>query len=334
MVKRNNWFDKILMFSFIGGMALVLSFIAFMIAMALAFPLFNIPLDQMGKLDQLIIDTTNPGLIKYVQSIQFVTLFILPSLIIATVYRGGEPDSTWLLQLFSRDKSQVDEQKAPLERGVFGRLQIKRPPSWKSAALVILIIIVGGPLINFTAELNAKLQLPAFLQETQARFVEMENQAMEIYKALLTGESVSLLLLNLLVMAILPALGEEMLFRGILQRFLVKMTTNAHVGIVITALLFSFFHMQFLTFLPRVLLGLFLGYSFYWSRSLWIPVIAHFANNAIIVIYTYFAGAGSTSELENIGTTGMMGWLTVISLVLVAFLVWLLYREEKSRPDN
>ena len=96
-------------------------------------------------------------------------------------------------------------------------------------------------------------------------------------------------------MAILPAIGEELLFRGVFQRLLTEWTRNIHWGIILAALLFSFFHFEFYGFLPRFLLGVFFGYLFVWTSSIWVPILAHFTNNFIIVVYSFYQATGNRS---------------------------------------
>ena len=100
-------------------------------------------------------------------------------------------------------------------------------------------------------------------------------------------DSIIDLVFNLLVIAIIPAIGEELFFRGYLQQKLIKWNRSPHIGIIITAILFSIIHFQFSGLIPRFILGVLLGYIFYWSSSLWIPIIAHFVNNAQVLIIAY-----------------------------------------------
>src|SRR5690606_2422366 len=114
-----------------------------------------------------------------------------------------------------------------------------------------------------------------------------ELQMEKITEKILQVTSFSGLLLNLLVIAIIPAIGEELLFRGCLQPVFHRWTKNIHIAIWITAIIFSAIHVQFYGFIPRMLMGAVFGYMLYWGRSIWLPIIAHFINNATAVIYTF-----------------------------------------------
>jgi len=92
----------------------------------------------------------------------------------------------------------------------------------------------------------------------------------------------------MLIVAVVPAVGEELLFRGVLQKIMIAWTKNPHFGVWITAFLFSALHLQFFGFFPRMLLGALFGYLFLWSKSLWLPILGHFINNGTVVLASYF----------------------------------------------
>ncbi|MDP4687503.1 MAG: CPBP family intramembrane metalloprotease [Salibacteraceae bacterium] len=109
------------------------------------------------------------------------------------------------------------------------------------------------------------------------------------------------LIINLLVIAVFPAISEELFFRGFLQNTLLKMGRNHHVAIWVTAFIFSAIHMQFLGFFPRLILGAVLGYSAMYSRSLIVPIIGHFVNNGLAVVLTYYIGMEMMDTPESLG---------------------------------
>ena len=159
-----------------------------------------------------------------------------------------------------------------------------------------------------------------------------EENATRITEALLNMNSPGDLFYNLLIIAVLPALGEEFLFRGILQKLFKEMTQNVHVAIIITAVIFSAIHMQFYGFLPRMMLGILFGYLLHWTGNLWVPVIAHFINNAAAVVFAYFAGKQELPfNQDTIGTMeGEWMWVLVASLILSVAM----YRIWKSRLES
>ncbi|GEM_PF-83816 len=160
-------------------------------------------------------------------------------------------------------------------------LKVHRPPHVVLAGWGVLFILVSFPLAQALYWINHQMPLPEWM-------VHMEDATNEMIKALLVMETPHELLVNLLIIALVPAIGEEFIFRGLLQQTFEKMWGQGIAAIWITALLFSAFHMQFEGFLPRFALGAVLGYLFYWTRNLWIPILAHFANNAVQVLAAYY----------------------------------------------
>jgi len=152
-----------------------------------------------------------------------------------------------------------------------------------------------------------------------------ETQAMQITEAFLKVEHWSALLLNIFIIGVIPAVGEELLFRGVIQKELFSRSGKIHFSIWITALLFSAMHLQFLGFIPRFLIGGMLGYMFYWSGSIWLPILAHFVNNAGAVILSYFISQRSLSqEVEHLGTEQDQFSMLVIALLGIGMLLYLL----------
>ena len=150
-----------------------------------------------------------------------------------------------------------------------------------------------------------------------------DNNAEKITKYFLKMNTLGDLFFNVLVIAIIPAIGEELFFRGYLQEKMTQWLGKPDVAIIITAILFSAIHMQFQGFLPRFALGLILGYLFYWSGSLWLPIIAHLLNNAMAVTFSYPALSDYAYLTENTAT-----WQQAFfSFMAVGLLVFLLQKN-------
>jgi len=139
-------------------------------------------------------------------------------------------------------------------------------------------------------------------------------------------------LLNMLMVAVIPAVGEELLFRGVIQKLLQKLVNNAHLAIIITAILFSAMHFQFYGFLPRWIMGIILGYLFYWSGNIWYPIIAHFLNNGFQVLMVYLGNMPleevATPELPPLDMAYTAG--AVVSLICIG-LVFKVYKNHFLR---
>jgi membrane protease YdiL (CAAX protease family) len=204
-------------------------------------------------------------------------------------------------------------------------------PSVLSLSLVVLSMIAWIPAINYTAGLNARLSLPESMNAVENKIEALRNEYNNLADLFLNTRSVTQFITNIIVMAILPAIGEELLFRGVFQRLLTEWTRSIHWGVIIAALLFSFFHFEFYGFLPRFLLGVFFGYLFAWTSSIWVPILAHFTNNFIIVGYSFFHPPSTgPSPLEELGTHADMSlWISVAGGILLTVLLF--YHEKSHR---
>ncbi len=206
-----------------------------------------------------------------------------------------------------------------------GYLKMAKKPSAVALLIVTLAVYAILPFINYMQDINQHLHISTAIDFW---IRSKEAQAQKLTEAFLKTESVGGLSVNLLVMALMPALGEELIFRGILQPLFVKMTRNVHLGIVITAFVFSAIHMQFLGFLPRFVLGIMLGYAFVISGSLWTAIWLHFLNNAssIIVYYLHFNGTIKVS-MDHFGDTQNMVYVIGSLLVTIWFFI-MMYNKE------
>ncbi|MCB0820216.1 MAG: CPBP family intramembrane metalloprotease [Bacteroidetes bacterium] len=166
---------------------------------------------------------------------------------------------------------------------------------FKALLISVVVILVQAPLINFTALLNETLNVSFISESLQQWMVQTEADAKVLTEAFLKMDSLSDLLFALLVMAAIPAIGEELLFRAAILPLLLQAGAGKHLAVWLTAFLFSFIHFQFFGFLPRFLLGALLGYLFIEGGSVIYPIMAHFANNALAVISSWPAFAGMDS---------------------------------------
>ncbi|MDX1910989.1 MAG: CPBP family intramembrane glutamic endopeptidase [Saprospiraceae bacterium] len=198
-------------------------------------------------------------------------------------------------------------------------LKIRQTPDPVSILLGILLMTAAIPLILFTLQLNQQLPLPEI-------FTEAEAQAEIALKGLLQMDNSAELMANLLLIAILPALGEELVFRGVLQQQLMRVVASPLMAIFIASAVFSAVHFQFEGFFPRMLMGFLLGWLFWRSGNFWVPVICHFFNNGIQVVGQYlYHQKVSTIDLEQ---DIKVPWeFAAVS----AFMVWAIMRLIRSR---
>ena len=149
--------------------------------------------------------------------------------------------------------------------------------------IVLTFMAVNSVIIEWNMNVDLGQLSPAFEEWASAK----EEQLKELTEYLTRFENIGGLLVGLLVIAVLPAIGEELVFRGLGQRMFHGLTNNHHAGIWLAAFLFSFIHLQFYGFFPRFLLGALFGYIYYWSGNLWYPIMAHFVNNGFTLIMLY-----------------------------------------------
>lgn len=158
------------------------------------------------------------------------------------------------------------------------------------AALSVVLVVCMQPAISFIANWSLGWEFPASMAETEEQLRKLHDTAVNTQFAFLKNQTALDFVFNLFMMALLPAFAEELFFRRVGLRLLYDTTGNVHVSIAISAFLFALVHGQFFYLIPLFLFGMVLGYLAYWSRSLWLPVVAHFVNNAFTLALTYFAG--------------------------------------------
>jgi len=196
-----------------------------------------------------------------------------------------------------------------------------------------LLIFVSQPFIGFTNDLNARLTLPGAFSGLETWMRNTEDQAQSITEAFLATTSWSGFLFNTLLIALLPAIAEEILFRGALARLFMEWTGSIHWAAILSAIIFSAIHLQFYGFLPRFLLGLSFAYLFFSTGSLWIPILAHFINNFMAVLAEFLFRKGLTSfRAEDIGFPDnyiVTGLSLIISLGLLLYII-----RKKADPST
>ncbi len=270
----------------------------FLAGMFLAGPLFGVGIRDVMALMTDFEDENTLRLLKYFQVVQSFGLFIFPPLLAGYFF----------------------------ERSSWRYLRLNRSSRLPVYLLTFALMFVSLPFINWMIDLNQSLSLPGFLAGMEAWMKAAEEQAEKLTAAFLEMPTLGSFLFNLFMIALLPAIGEELLFRGLVQRLLREWLGNVHVAIFIAAFLFSALHMQFYGFLPRMMLGVMFGYLFYWSGSLWVPVFAHFINNGSAVVAAWLWQSGMIkSNYEDFGATDN-AFLIIVSVLVTAGLLFFIHR--------
>ncbi len=197
----------------------------------------------------------------------------------------------------------------------FGYLGLTVRPDRQALLLVTVLFLAAIPFINWMMMVNADLHLPASMSAVEEWMKVSEEQATRLTELLLGGTSWMDLLANLFVVALIPAVGEELFFRGLVQRQFQELAGNRIAAVVLTAFVFSALHMQFFGFLPRFALGIVLGLLYSWSGSIWLPVLAHFVNNATSVLLAWISARVTLGwNPDTIGTEEGQLWLLAASV--------------------
>jgi len=277
--------------------------LTFFVGILLAMPLYgtdvlNILVDA-GNLSS----ESDIGLMKYFQIVNQLGIFFVPVLVFALL----------------------------VSKNIFGYLCLNRSPAIYSVLLTFLLIFSILPFIHLLVEFNEGMQLPEFFGWLEEWMKTSEENAMKLTEAFLSTTSFSGLLVNVFMIGLLAAIGEELLFRSVLIRIFEAWFKNVHVAVIVSSLLFSAFHLQFYGFLPRFFLGLVFGYLFVWSGSLWLPILAHFVNNSSAVIVYYLVNTGVIqTNAEDFGATENLLLLISSVVISIALLVFIFFAEKKK----
>ncbi|MBC6995984.1 CPBP family intramembrane metalloprotease [Neolewinella lacunae] len=190
---------------------------------------------------------------------------------------------------------------------------LDRGPQSSSLAYAIGFFVLSLPVVAYLAYLNLQVDLPEWAVQT-------EDRTNQLLAGVLTMSSIPEVLMALVTVALTPALGEELLLRGLVQRRIFgQWFRSHHLAIWLAAFLFSFMHFEFAGFLPRLALGVTLGYSYHWTRSLWVPIGLHFAFNGLQVMVAYVTGEFTPdTQMADVPPW----WLAIVSLVIVGYLGW------------
>ena len=252
----------------------------------------------------------NASASQVVQAVSVMFMFFLPTVAFAFIcYRRG-----WVFLGFPALWGQAREK---LNR--------------KNLLIVLLIILCSIPLIVIIGKLNESIPLPPV---TRAKFDALEKKYNEMVLAMVQLESWGQYFISLLIIAVLPAVTEEVLFRGGLQNLLTRWIKFPWVAIIITSILFSAIHLSWYGFFARFFLGIVLGLIFYYSQNIWLSILAHFLNNAIVVTTLFWMTR--QGKPINLAAEETYPWgVGIASLILVVILVrWLIVSAPKYQYNS
>lgn len=271
------------------GFSLVVGGIFSIISIFLAPFIFGL---ELSDAQVIFSNPSNPaysGALKFIQLFNSLGLFVIPPFLFLLYYK-----------------------QEPLKY-----LQLKNGVNGRTIFFLLLIYMISIPGMEWLIKFNGQLSLPESLQGLETWMRDAEERAKELTTVFLSMDGIGDLIINLLIIAIIPAIGEELIFRGVLQKQIQKWSNNGHLAVWIAAFVFSAIHLQFYGFLPRLLLGALFGYYYLWSNNLWVPIIAHFINNATAVVISYSTGTTNTDvELEAMNRAGSEIYVIISLLIL------------------
>lgn len=241
-------------------------------------------------------DATSPKAMCIMLTMQDVLVFIAPAVVaMAILY------------------------KRPLQA-----MSFTRAPQWQAVVLIIVAMAIALPMTNYMVEWNKQMHLPAALSDIEEWMRQSEDLVETVTNRMLEMPDLWHLTAMLFVIGLMAGLGEETLFRGGLLSAMFDSKINRHVAIWLIAALFSGIHLQFFGFVPRMLLGAWLGYLLLWTRSVWVPIIAHTLNNSLVVVFSYLEHHNyivtNYSETIGIPKSGEMPWIAIVSALLTVII--------------
>lgn len=213
-----------------------------------------------------------------------------------------------------------------VERKTVADFNSRPVPAVPVFLFVFVLQLTFMPVNGYLTSINENIQLPPGLESILKR---MEESATEITEFLAKTDTLPQLLVNILVIGVIAGVGEELVFRGVVLRKLLKGLNNEHLAVWLSAIIFSAIHFQFYGFLPRVMLGALFGYLYVWTGNIRVPIAAHIFNNTVAVILYHLMHRGVVSpELEKMDTIPMP-WVVASTLAFV-ILLYTFYNREKG----
>ncbi len=301
-------FSQLLLLAFVG-VASMLFF--FLLSSVLAVPLFGVPFGSLQP------DMENIPYLKFSQAFQSVGMFVAPAFAAAWLFSDTETNR------------------------ISSYLNLRKDLNLKTFGRVTLVLLASIPLIGVLGKYNAALNLPESFNALETSLKTMEDAARKITEMFLITDSSVAFAVNLLIVALIPAVGEELFFRGTVQRIFLSWFKNPHIAILVASAVFSFIHFQFYGFVPRMVLGMVFGYMFFWYKNIWYPIIAHFLNNAIgVTAYFYYDELKNSTfggQFDSTDTTVSLNELAFAMLcaaVVVALLLRLRKVHALSEDEN
>jgi membrane protease YdiL (CAAX protease family) len=291
--------------SYTTGFFILISFVVagILLSGVISIPIWtNMTGTSYEKMTEGINDPANAGAVKIIQCITEIVVFFITALLSA--------------HLLSRD---------PLKLlGYSSNIKMKQ------AGLVLLIMLAGLFVSSGLSYFNSHLPIP---DNWKIKFDKAEQEYNSQVEVILNLKTVGDYLVAVFIMAIIPALCEETLFRGGLQNFLTRGTGKPWLSIIIVSLLFSAAHWSFYGFLYRFFLGLLLGIIYHYSGKIWLNILGHFFNNAIAITVVYISTLQGKPISEAIGENANTYWGIAALPVVIILIAWFIKNSTSKKEE-
>ncbi len=198
-----------------------------------------------------------------------------------------------------------------------------------TAAATFCFMIVNSVFIEW----NKNVEFPEFLKSFEEFARANEDKLAELTTFLTTFDGPGQFVMALVVIAGIAAVGEELLFRGVLQPIFQKMFNNHHVAIWLTGLIFAAIHMQFFGFVPRMFLGVLFGYFYHYSGNIIYPMIAHFINNGLSIVLVYLYNL-SMIEYDIEDTESIPLYVVAVFALAFGYAFFSFLKQFSNQPSN
>ncbi len=270
--------------------------LAGVVSLVVVMSMLHVPLTQMAA---AILDPKNIQAMRVVQILSTLVLFAVPAFLFAVI----------------------------VNRKPINYLGFAGSANFRQFYIVLLIVIAALFTQSLMTQINELIPISKSLE---IKFKQMEDEYAKEVLAMAQMKNFSDYLYALFLIALLPAVFEEMFFRGALQQTFIGLFRNAFWGILITSIFFSAAHFSFYGFLPRVFLGMVLGYIFYYGKNIWLNIMMHFINNGIVVTSLYVMSMKGELTEKNLQDDNYPVYVGLLALLAV-FALFVFFKRESIK---
>ncbi|MFA6705446.1 MAG: type II CAAX endopeptidase family protein [Bacteroidales bacterium] len=210
------------------------------------------------------------------------------------------------------------------EGSAYKFIEIKKKNTPYYILLSFLLVFIVTPFIDGIGLWNN-----SWTFESEQIYRTIEKTSTQIMQGFLMNTTPSGLIINIVVIAFLPAVLEELFFRAAMQKTMISLVKYRFLGILLTSIIFSLLHFQLFSCIPRVFLGLFLGYLYVISQNIIVPIIFHFINNLTVVVGSYLFYSNLIEfDINKLGSV-YNPLLFIISILLIGSIF--IYEKKKAK---